>query len=120
MHGLANPAILETYHLERHDHVASMIHFSSWLGQIVMPRSRLLALLCDLYFHLVNTVSYTRMLFSELRIGDFLRQDQRLHLLVRPDRYILGAFHKEEARKFIDALQRLLQGEGENKHAKQS
>ena len=67
LRGLASPAILESYHRERHDHVASMIRFSSWLGQVVMPRSPLLAFLRDQYFHLMYAIPYTRQFFSQAR-----------------------------------------------------
>lgn len=68
LRGLASPSILATYHEERHRHVASMIWFSSFLGQVVMTRSRPLATLRDRCFDLLNIVPYTRHYFSEIRI----------------------------------------------------
>jgi 3-(3-hydroxy-phenyl)propionate hydroxylase len=42
-------------------------------------------------------------------ISTFLRRDPNLFVLVRPDRYIFGAFRQEQATAFASAFQRLLQ-----------
>ena len=42
-------------------------------------------------------------------ISTFLRRDPNLFVLVRPDRYIFGAFRQEQTTAFIAAFQRLLQ-----------
>jgi 3-(3-hydroxy-phenyl)propionate hydroxylase len=47
LQGLASPALLDTYTLERRAHTAQMIAFSQFLGNIVMTPSRPLALLRD-------------------------------------------------------------------------
>ena len=67
LHGLAQPSILDSYQEERHDHVASMIWFSSFLGQVVMTRWRSLAILRDLCFRLLNAIPYTHAYLSEIR-----------------------------------------------------
>ena len=65
LRGLAHPSILDSYQQERRDHVASMIWFSSFLGQIVMTRWRFFAMLRDLCFHLLNAIPYTHTFLLE-------------------------------------------------------
>jgi 3-(3-hydroxy-phenyl)propionate hydroxylase len=80
LRGLASPSILASYHQERHDHVASMIRFSSFLGQIVMPRSQVLAFLRDQYFRVMYAIPYTRQIYLQMRIKPRSRLRQGLLL----------------------------------------
>lgn len=68
LHGLASDRLLDTYHEERHRHVAQMIRFSSLLGNIVMSTSKPLAYCRDILFHLLNGVSVIREFLTEARI----------------------------------------------------
>ena len=54
LRGLASKQLLDTYHEERHRHVARMIRLSSFLGNIVMPTKRPVAYFRDICFHLLN------------------------------------------------------------------
>jgi len=68
LQGLANPTLLDTYHEERHAHTAEMIWLSSFLGHIVMPTARPVALLRDILFHILNAVPPIREFLTEARI----------------------------------------------------
>jgi len=60
--------LLDTYHEERHRHVAQMIRFSSFLGSIVMSTNKPAAYCRDIVFHLLNQVQAIREILSEGRI----------------------------------------------------
>ncbi len=64
----ADPSLLATYQQERIPHVAQMILFSSLLGSLIMPTSRSLAYLRDLFFQCINTIPPVREALSEMRV----------------------------------------------------
>lgn len=68
LQGLASPALLDTYSEECHEHAAQMIWLSTFLGRIVMPTSRPIALLRDVVFRSLNTIPATREYFTEARL----------------------------------------------------
>ncbi len=68
LRGQANPALLDTYHIERHAHTAQMIRLSTFLGHIVMPTARPLALLRDMLFHGLNAAPSIREFLTEARL----------------------------------------------------
>src|SRR3989440_5221204 len=68
IHGLAGDQLLATYHEERHKHVAQMIHFSSLLGNIVMPTRRSVAYCRDMLFQVINLLPVIRAFLTEARI----------------------------------------------------
>ncbi len=68
LQGLASPALLETYSQERHEHVAQMIWLSKFLGKIVMPASKPVAVLRDAVFRTLNTVPAIREYLTEGRL----------------------------------------------------
>src|SRR5207244_6890161 len=68
LHGLASDGLLDTYHEERHRHVAQMIRFSSFLGSIVMSTNKPAAYCRDIVFHLLNQLPAIREILSEGRI----------------------------------------------------
>ncbi|MGI9058243.1 MAG: bifunctional 3-(3-hydroxy-phenyl)propionate/3-hydroxycinnamic acid hydroxylase [Ktedonobacteraceae bacterium] len=68
LHGLAHPQLLETYHQERYKHVAQMIFFSSFLGNIVMSTKKPVALVRNLLLEGSNTVPAMRDYLTEGRI----------------------------------------------------
>lgn len=43
--GRANQRILDSYHTERQPHARAMIRLAQWMGKLIMPRSRVAALL---------------------------------------------------------------------------
>ncbi|TMD74895.1 MAG: hypothetical protein E6I97_14850 [Chloroflexi bacterium] len=69
LYGLASDGLLDTYHEERHRHVAQMIRFSSFLGSIVMSTNKPAAYCRDIVFHLLNQVQAIREILSEGRMG---------------------------------------------------
>ncbi len=48
----------------------------------------------------------TTVIDSEQRLDAFLRHNQDIYVLVRPDRYIMGVFRAEQAEQFITSLQK--------------
>ena len=86
LHGLADANLLETYHQERHKHVAQMIFFSSLLGNVVMSTKKPVALGRNLLLHGLNAIPAIRNYFAEARIkpqpryasGFFLPDSSRL------------------------------------------
>ncbi len=68
LQGLAAPALLSTYSIERSAHTAQMIQLSTFLGNIVMSTSKPLAFLRDSIFHTINTIPAVRNHFTEARI----------------------------------------------------
>jgi len=84
LQNLAHPHLLETYHEERHPHVAQMILFSSFLGNIFMSTKKPLALCRNLLFQGLNSIPAMRTYFAEAGMkpsptykdGFFIRGDQ--------------------------------------------
>ena len=68
LRGLASKQLLDTYHEERHRHVAQMIRFSSFLGNIVMPTKRPIAYFRDICFQLLNQVPAIYEFLMEARL----------------------------------------------------
>lgn len=68
LRGQASKQLLDTYHEERHRHVAQMIRFSSFLGNIVMTRKRSVAYGRDIIFRLINRIPAIREYLTEARI----------------------------------------------------
>lgn len=68
LHGLASKQLLDTYHEERHRHIAQMIRLSSFLGNIVMPTKRPVAYFRDICFHLLNRLPTVHDFFLEARL----------------------------------------------------
>ncbi|MHB8600950.1 MAG: bifunctional 3-(3-hydroxy-phenyl)propionate/3-hydroxycinnamic acid hydroxylase MhpA [Ktedonobacteraceae bacterium] len=83
LQGQATPQLLATYQQERYPHVAAMIRFSSFLGKVIMPTARPIALLRDIVLRTLNTIPITRTIFTEASIkpaprykrGAILRND---------------------------------------------
>ena len=63
--GLAHPALLESYSPERRQHTQQLIRLSTFLSTIVMPNSKLLALLRDGIFHTLYAIPPARRFLSE-------------------------------------------------------
>ncbi len=68
LQGLASTALLDTYSQERHQHVAGMIGLSKFLGRIIMPTSKPVALLRDGIFLTLNTIPAIREHLTEARL----------------------------------------------------
>lgn len=68
LQGLASPALLNSYHQERHAHSAQMIRLSSLLGNIVMPTAAPIALFRDLLFGILYAIPATREFLTEARL----------------------------------------------------
>jgi 3-(3-hydroxy-phenyl)propionate hydroxylase len=68
LQGLASPSLLDTYSQECHEHVARMIWLSKFLGKIIMPTSKPVALLRDGVFRSLNTIPAIREYLAEGRL----------------------------------------------------
>lgn len=68
LQGLASPSLLDTYSQECHEHVARMIWLSKFLGKIIMPTSKPVALLRDGAFRSLNTIPAIREYLAEGRL----------------------------------------------------
>ncbi len=68
LQGLAHPALLHTYSVERRQHTKKLIRLSTFLGNIVMPTSKPLALLRDGIFRALNIIPPIRRFLSEAGI----------------------------------------------------
>lgn len=89
LQGNATPTLLDTYTLERHAHTSELIRLSTFLGNIVMPTSRIRARFRDSIFRSIQTLPTIREYLTEARIKP-------------PPRYRQGFFHfngTKESRK---------------------
>jgi 3-(3-hydroxy-phenyl)propionate hydroxylase len=68
LQGQASPQLLATYQQERYPHAAAMIRFSSFLGKVIMPTSKPIAMLRDIVLRTLNTIPITRTIFTEASI----------------------------------------------------
>lgn len=68
LQGLAHPALLHSYSIERRQHTQQLIRLSTLLGNIVMPTSKPLALLRDSIFSTLNAIPPMRRFLSEAGI----------------------------------------------------
>ena len=68
LQGLAHPALLDSYSIERRQHTRQLIRLSTFLGNIVMPTSKPLALLRDGIFSTLNTIPPVRRFLNEAGI----------------------------------------------------
>jgi 2-polyprenyl-6-methoxyphenol hydroxylase-like FAD-dependent oxidoreductase len=68
LQGIASPALLKTYNQERHEQVAQMIWLSKFLGRIVMPASKPVALLRNAVFRNLNAIPSIRQFLTEGRL----------------------------------------------------
>jgi 3-(3-hydroxy-phenyl)propionate hydroxylase len=69
LQGRAPQSVLKSYTQERSPHVAQMILFSSFLGMVIMPTKRSLALLRDFFFRgIVNHILPIRRALEEMRV----------------------------------------------------
>ncbi len=83
LQGLASPALFDTYSQECHEHVARLIRLSVFLGKIVMPTSKPVALLRDGVFGILNTVPAIREYLTEARLKPQPRYKQGFMLFDR-------------------------------------
>ncbi|MEO8971349.1 MAG: FAD-dependent monooxygenase, partial [Ktedonobacteraceae bacterium] len=68
LQGQATPQLLNTYQQERYPHVKAMIRFSSFLGKVIMPTSKPVAMLRDIVLRTLNALPITRTIFTEASI----------------------------------------------------
>ncbi|MFO1407871.1 MAG: bifunctional 3-(3-hydroxy-phenyl)propionate/3-hydroxycinnamic acid hydroxylase [Steroidobacteraceae bacterium] len=66
--GAASPAVLESYDTERRPHARAMIDLARFMGHLIMPRSRLKALLVHGTVRALRLLPWARSWFDDLRI----------------------------------------------------
>jgi 3-(3-hydroxy-phenyl)propionate hydroxylase len=96
LHGQMHPSLLASYQQERYPHVAQMILFSSFLGQVVMPTSQMAARLRDLVFGFCNLIPPLRAVLTEGAIKPQPRYTEGLliadPMLPKAQRSLIGQF----------------------------
>lgn len=110
LQGLANPALLTTYTLERRVHARQMIGFSRFLGSVIMPTARPLAWGRDTIFSLVNALPAARGYLSQAGIKPVPRYKQGffLHAESRANRALAGLMLPQPEIRTPDGTSQLL------------
>ncbi len=90
----ADTTLLASYHQERYPHAAEMIRLSSFLGTVIMTTRRPIALLRDLFLHIIDKLPPMRELLTEMRIKPQPRYKDGFLLKssVRGTQKLVGAF----------------------------
>jgi 3-(3-hydroxy-phenyl)propionate hydroxylase len=65
--GLASDRLLDTYDLERRDHVRAMIRLSTWVGRVISVRSRLGAFARDVLFKSLSLIPRLQRYVVQMR-----------------------------------------------------
>lgn len=68
LQGRANASILESYDRERRPHATQMIRLAKWMGKLVMPRNRIMAMLVHGTMALLRKIPALRAYTDELGI----------------------------------------------------
>ena len=68
VNGQANASILDSYDRERRPHATQMIRLAKWMGKLVMPRNRLMAMLVHGTMALLRKIPALRAYTDELGI----------------------------------------------------
>jgi len=89
LQGLAGPALLDSYQLERRAHAEAMIRMSVQLGKVVMTRSRARAALRDAFFRSIGQWGPVRRYIDEMRYKPAPRYRQGL--LIGSDPHLAGS-----------------------------
>lgn len=67
LRGGAGDRVLDTYELERREHVRAMIQLSTWVGQAVSVRNRVGAALRDLFFKGISLIPRAKLYIVQMR-----------------------------------------------------
>ena len=67
LRGDADDRLLDTYELERREHVRAMIQLSTWVGQAVSVRNRVGAALRDLFFKGISLIPKAKLYIVQMR-----------------------------------------------------
>jgi 3-(3-hydroxy-phenyl)propionate hydroxylase len=65
--GIAGPDILDSYELERREHVRAMMQLSTWVGSAVSVRNRLVAGLRDAFFRSISLLPAAKSYIVQMR-----------------------------------------------------
>lgn len=65
--GRAGDRLLDTYDLERRDHVRAMIQLSRWVGQVISIRNPIAAGARDLFFRAISLVPKAKLYIVQMR-----------------------------------------------------
>jgi 3-(3-hydroxy-phenyl)propionate hydroxylase len=67
LRGQGGEALLDSYDLERRDHVAAMIQLSKWVGSVISIRNRVAAGLRDAFFHGISRIPRMKNYIVQMR-----------------------------------------------------
>jgi 3-(3-hydroxy-phenyl)propionate hydroxylase len=67
LRGQGGEALLDSYDLERRDHVSAMIQLSKWVGSVISIRNRLAAGLRDAFFHGISRIPRMKNYIVQMR-----------------------------------------------------
>lgn len=67
LRGVAGDRLLETYDLERRDHVRAMMQLSRWVGSVVSIRNRVAASARDVFFKGISLIPRAKLYIVQMR-----------------------------------------------------
>lgn len=76
LRGEAGDALLDTFDLERRDHVRAMIQLSRWVGQVISIRNRVGAGLRDVFFKAISLVPAAKLYIVQMRFKPMPTMDR--------------------------------------------
>ena len=65
--GTADERVLDSYELERRDHVKAMVQLSRWVGQVISIRNPVGAAARDLFFHAISLIPRAKQYIVQMR-----------------------------------------------------
>jgi 3-(3-hydroxy-phenyl)propionate hydroxylase len=76
LRGTADERLLDTYDLERREHVRAMIQLSRWVGQVVSIRNRVGAALRDVFFKGISLIPKAKLYIVQMRFKPMPTMDR--------------------------------------------
>lgn len=76
LRGDAGDGLLDTFDLERRDHVRAMIQLSRWVGQVISVRNRPAAALRDVFFKAISLIPRAKLYIVQMRFKPMPTMDR--------------------------------------------
>ena len=76
LRGIADERLLDSYDLERREHVRAMIQLSRWVGQVVSVRNRVGAALRDVFFKGISLIPSAKTYIVQMRFKPMPTMDR--------------------------------------------
>lgn len=97
--GDADPALLDTYDVERRDHAKAMIDLSMTLGAVIKPTDRRVAAVRDLASRVLNLSPQIKDYFTDMRFKPMPRYGRGV--VVEPDTLTAGVSAAKRTSRFM-------------------